>query len=283
MSMIWKERRGGLSLLVLAGLTAVFFFFGQAICSRVQEAFGASEDSPAVITAGNKSGFPVPLVPYSVPTGSNCGQIIMLPDSAQAVPGNDEIPASQDGGVAENKMEVSEQDSEGLAKEDRYAGLKEDLERYCRKKFNTKKCRKYLLEAKELSKDDGRYKKLYDKYHFQKKKKKRRTESSPAVAGLTVELVVTAEGKSDARQVPANPGMNVLDLMKASGISYAEDSNGMIDQVGGGEKNAGNMSWMLYVCKDNKCGLSGVGASDCLVESYDRIEWRYLDWTKLDW
>lgn len=167
--------------------------------------------------------------------------------------------------------------------------LKGHLKKYCDKNFNAKKCRNYLLEAKEASKKDTRFKELYKKYHFEKKEKKKSadkisvTEDEKNKASLSV----TSGGSSKSYGISVPSGISVIGLMdilqtdSSQNFSY-HSSSGFVDKINGTESQ-GDMSWMLYACKGGTCKLSDVGAADCKIDGWDKVEWRYLDWTTVDW
>lgn len=100
-------------------------------------------------------------------------------------------------------------------------------------------------------------------------------------------LVITSGEESKSYKTATPSGINVIDLMdllqkdSSQNFSY-NSSSGFVDKINSAE-NSGNMSWMLYACKDNTCKLSSVGAVDCKVGDWDKIEWKYLDWTTMDW
>lgn len=188
-----------------------------------------------------------------------------------------------------------------------YDDLKNNLKEYCGKKdFDVKKCRQYLLEARAAGKKDDRFKKLYDKYHYESSDDRVKSNSdpsstgnstisgssSPNQSGVSVQseewtLAVDTGNGSATYKISAAPG-SVLDLMnaladdKSENFSYHAQSSGFVDEING-LKNQGDMSWMLYACKGSTCKLSSVGADDCQVKDWDKIEWKYLDWTTLDW
>jgi hypothetical protein len=170
-----------------------------------------------------------------------------------------------------------------------YNTLKDNLKKYCDKKVNVAKCKKYLIEVKEASKKGSRFKNLYKKYHFEKKEKDENNviKSSAEDKKNKSELVVTLNGKSNSYEIPASSGISVIDLMdllekdSSQNFSYVS-SSGFVDKING-VGSLGNMSWMLYACNVSTCKLSSVGASDCKMDDWDKIEWRYVDWTAIDW
>lgn len=170
-----------------------------------------------------------------------------------------------------------------------YNELKAHLKKYCGKNFNVKKCRDYLLEAKEARKKGSRFRDLYKKYHFEKKEEKKNIASSDSIetSQSKTGLVVKSGENSKTYETYASSGVSVLGLMDLLQKDNSQDfsyrsSSGFVDKINGIE-NKGNMSWMLYICKGSVCKLSSVGASDCNVDDWDKIEWRYLDWTTIDW
>ncbi len=160
-----------------------------------------------------------------------------------------------------------------------YEELKTHLKKYCGKNFNVKKCRDYLLEAKDARAKGSRFKDLYKKYHFEKKKVtiSDNTISSVATENIKTTLVIKFNGNSKSYEIESAKSISVLDLMRQGNISYDILNDGRIDNVGGEKKESGNFSWMLYTCKSDECNLSKVGPSDCKIENWDKIEWRYLD------
>lgn len=170
-----------------------------------------------------------------------------------------------------------------------YDELKTHLKKYCGKNFNVKKCKEYLIEAKEARSKGSRFKELYKKYHFESKEEDKKDEkpASAVPAEDKAELVVSDSGSSKSYKIAVPNGLSVVGLMdmlqsdSSQNFSY-HSSSGFIDKITGTE-NYGNMSWMLYVCKGDTCKLSNVGASDCKVDGWDKIEWKYLDWTTMDW
>jgi hypothetical protein len=173
--------------------------------------------------------------------------------------------------------------------------LGERLKKYCGKKFDVKKCKKYLIEAKEGSKDDAVCKKLYKKYHFEKKEEKKsdkkKSDDDSAGTGNDLKneesiLIVDTGSNSKSYEVASRSGsvLEMMDLLqsdKNKNFSY-HASSGFVDKINGLE-NQGDMSWMLYACKSGTCKLSSVGASDCKIGDWEKIEWRYVDWTKITW
>lgn len=102
-----------------------------------------------------------------------------------------------------------------------------------------------------------------------------------------VSLVTILGDDSKLYEVAVTSGISVIDLMDllqkdGSQNFYYHISSGFVDKINE-IGNQGNMSWMLYVCKNDVCKLSSVGVSDCKIDGWDRIEWRYLDWTVIDW
>jgi len=100
-------------------------------------------------------------------------------------------------------------------------------------------------------------------------------------------LVITLGGESKSYETATPSGISVLNLMdllqkdSSQNFSY-RSSAGFVDKINNAE-NQGNMSWMLYACKNGTCKLSSVGATDCKISDWDKIEWKYLDWTTMDW
>lgn len=168
-----------------------------------------------------------------------------------------------------------------------YEDLKSNLKKYCDAKFNAKKCHDYLMEAKKLRKRDSRFKDLYKKYHFEKKEKKKSDVNSEDIGRDKFNFVVTSDESSKSYEIFVSSEISVMEMMdlvqnnSSYGFSY-HISYGFVDKINGIE-NIGNMSWMLYTCKNEICKLSSVGASDCKIKNWDKIEWRYLNWMTVNW
>ena len=168
-----------------------------------------------------------------------------------------------------------------------YAELSSNLKKYCVKKINFKKCRAYLLEAKDKSKDDKKFKSLYKKYHFEygDKKQEKTDESSNSNASednLKEEAVLAIDyggGKaSDNYSIIIEPGMTVMGMMKKakdnSGLSYGESADwpGYIQSINGVKEDVSkNTFWILYQNGE----MANEGASTLKIKAGDKIEWKY--------
>ena len=176
-----------------------------------------------------------------------------------------------------------------------YDELKTNLKKYCDKKFDTKKCRKYLLEAKDAGEKGRRFRDLYKKYHFEPKKDNNSNNNSDSAdPNVAISLVITAGGSSKSYNVISSPSASVVDLMELAGVTYNRKGNicaGCMNNINEMGENSATMSWMLYICKKDTCKLAPVGDSDCRingcteerVKDWDKAEWKYLDWTTVDW
>jgi hypothetical protein len=165
------------------------------------------------------------------------------------------------------------------------------LGKYCGKNYNVKKCRKYLLETRDLSKKDERCERLYKKYHFVPKKEKdsnsekKDNDSNSDTNNTETKEEVTlginyAGGKSDDKYIVGlDSGMTVMDIMrkaKNDGLSYDESSSwpGYIQEINGVREDVSkNVFWMLYYNGE----MASEGASTLRVKSGDRVEWKYME------
>lgn len=267
-----KERRNGLFLLSIAGLIAFSFF------TNSQNA--ESENGQGLVAEEQVLG----------ETDSNVEEAV----PEEAVEPSEEVPevpvaeTVEKPSIEETGDEAAAADSEDIF----YNELKAHLKKYCGKNYNVKKCRDYLLEARDAKKKGARFKELYKKYHFEKKEEKK---SSVVVSNTVSEekksrLSVVSGSTSKSYEIAVPSGISALDLMgllqKDSSQNFSYHSSfGFVDEING-TGNQGNMSWMLYACKDNVCKLSNTGASDCKIDNLSKVEWRYLDWTIMtdtDW
>jgi len=260
-----RERLSGLLLLFLAGIIVA----GISINSRVIK---------------SNTGLAFAVVKNQDPEEE---QILGEENSNPEGGASDEIENIE---VQEIREEQKEEKNKNEDYEDvYYSELKAHLKKYCGKSFNVKKCRDYLLEAKEARGKGSRFKSLYKKYHFEKKEEKKSSiiSDNAEISENKASLIVTSSENSKTYEIAVSPDASVLDLMdllqkdNSQNFSY-RGSSGFVDKINSTE-NKGNMSWMLYVCKEGSCKLSSVGASDCKIENWSKIEWKYLDWTTIDW
>jgi len=173
-------------------------------------------------------------------------------------------------------------------KKNRCVELKKLLEKYCGDKYDVKKCRKNLIETKDLSKKDDQCKKLYKKYHFVPKKVEKKDDNADSSANSAVSeikeevsLNINYGGSrsGDKYLVAITSGMTVMDMMseakKNSGLSYDESAAwpGYIQEINGVREDlSGSVFWMLYYNGE----MASEGASTLKVKTGDKIEWRYM-------
>lgn len=252
-----KERKAGLLLLVVASLIVVGF--------SVNSHLAQSENKEQLASA------PV----EEQVLGEMAGNI------EEPVLNESEIAVTQNT-LEEEAIEeaVNVPDPEDIF----YDELKAHLKKYCGKNFNVKKCRDYLLEAKDARAKGARFKELYKKYHFVPKKVEKKDNSSNTnieisetkeEATLTINYV--GNKPDDKYTVAIVPSMTVIGMMdKANGLSYVESKQwaGYILEINGVKEDISkNTFWMLYY----NGGMASEGASTLKVKSGDKIEWKYME------
>jgi len=266
MKILLKERSGGLFLLVLA--VTIFFSLNilstKADLKEKEQSISSNLDTDSL---------------------SDNGQVLGQLDEASEVyiENNNENNIQE----TEEKIQNNEEIGKNISDDEYYTDLKNRLKKYCdSKSFNVKKCHDYLIEAKNKIKKGDRFKKLYEKYHFEKKEDEKNEIPVIATAETKFSLTITSDS-SKKYEISASKDNSVLDLMdllqkdSSHNFSY-HSSSGFVDKIND-IGSSGNMSWMLYVCKGDICKLANVGASDVKIGDWDKIEWKYVDWTALTW
>lgn len=266
---ILKERTGGLFLLSLAVIIVV----GLSLSSKHAESKNGGN-----LTNENQNSDEAQVLDSK----QTSGDVANIQQGAASVSSESNLlssPSSQEEAVTTQKETLDNSQANVCV------DLKPLLKKSCGKDFSVKKCREYLIKAKKYSKDDVLCKSLYKKYHYEKKDTKKDTTntSNPDTTNtLNETLVITSGGDSKSYDISAPSGINVLDLMKLANVSYDTSSGGLVDNVDKMGANSGDMSWMLYACKNDTCKLSNVGASDFKIDGFSKIEWKYVDWNKIE-
>lgn len=266
-----KERRNGFFLLVIASFIIVGFS-SDFLYAGSKESQNQPEGGQVLAEEETRGSEDDNL-------GSNAQEIIEE--------GNDtsEEPAEESGDTSEETVdETSAPDPE----KDRCDDLKRLLKKYCGKNYNVKKCRKYLIETKDLSKKDDQCKSLYKKYHFVPKKEEKKDENSGSstnsgVADVKEEAILAIDyagsKANDEYKVAIEPGMTVMGMMRKakenSSLSYDESADwpGYIQEINNVREDISkSVFWMLY----SNGGMASEGASTLKVKSGDRIEWKFM-------
>jgi hypothetical protein len=261
-----KERKNGLLLVILSfSIIGSFSFYSKhAVSKEIQN----SNDDGHVLSGEQ----------------AKQNEYVVYEENSQEA--NQNSPVSQEDNA--RITEASDKPDSGTAAsnngQNRCSDLKDLLKKYCGKNYDVKKCQKYLLETKDLARSDDQCKSLYKKYHFVKKKDDKKSDETVSAVdskNITETLAISASGKSESHEISVQPGTSVIGLMNIGKIPYDTFSSGLLDNIDGKGKMSGNMSWMLYVCKGGECKLSSVGASECKLDNWDKVEWRFLDWTEI--
>lgn len=167
-----------------------------------------------------------------------------------------------------------------------YVELKAHLKKYCGKNFNVKKCRDFLMEAKDARTKGARFKELYKKYHFVPQKVEKKNNSSNTNSGISetkeeAALTINYAGSKtdDKYTVTIVPSMTVIDMMNSTnGLSYVESNEwaGYIVEINGvKEDTSKHIYWMLYY--NGK--MASEGAATLKVKSGDKVEWKYTSFS----
>lgn len=189
--------------------------------------------------------------------------------------------------IAQNTQEEAVSETASVAPDAKdiiYDELKANLKKYCDKKFDTKKCRRYLLEAKDAREKGKRFVELYKKYHFEPKEEEKRDNLDVNSGDVKEEatLVINYAGsKSDDKYaVIIGSGMTVMDMMreakKNNGLSYAESADwpGYIQEINNTREDIpNNIFWMF----EYNGKMASEGASTLKVKSGDKVEWKYME------
>lgn len=272
MKKFFKERKNGFLLLFFAAVI-IYGFSGHSRDASSKEPQNLSGNGQAV--AGEQ-------VTQSDP--------ITSPENDQEVSRNSSDlheETTQKSEISEKKVDDKNMpDSEKSRCDD----LRRLLKKYCGKNYDVKKCRDYLVETRDLSKEDGQCKSLYKKYHFVPNEEKKKDDNSSSTSTssensdikgeATLSINYAGSKADDEYAIAIEPGMTVMDMMKKAknnnSLSYDESTAwpGYIQGINNiREDISKNIFWMLY----SNGKMASEGASTLKVNTGDKIEWRYME------
>jgi hypothetical protein len=271
-----KERKNGLFLLVFAFIIITSISLG----NQVQSSSSASLSGENEPSSKTEMELESELAEAVLEINQNGIIEVSSDETKKEVENNNAVTAVKTGAEAVSKTEA-----------EKYAELKEKLKKYCDKKYDSKKCKKYLAEAKTLSKTNKECKKLYEKYLEKKEDREdesddsKSTQISPDEKALTLDFIVKSPSGEKKFEIQFVEGETVYEVMKRAKeqgkISYEKNTDETygvyINTINGLKEGAEedwtqNKYWILFVSGSS----SNLGCSSHKLNKSDTsIEWKY--------